>query len=101
MTRFEDTGQVMVTGTVENVADRFLEAKSKLEFTTAEGELFRLSPSGEVQELDHLHGRKVAILGIIDEFDNPPILNVLGYRVLAVVPPEFDSSQWKKKPGRA
>lgn len=86
--KFEETGQVLVTGSVENVADRFLEGKPKLNLETTDGLVFRLSAGTDVQELDLLAGKKVSVLGTIDEFDEPPILIVLGYRILPAPPPD-------------
>ncbi len=82
--RFDDSNQVLITGHVEDVSDRVLtyDSKKNLIFTANDGNEFQLTAGAEVGTIEYLSAKRVCILGILDYLESPPILTVLGYRIL-------------------
>ncbi|MCI5066018.1 hypothetical protein MRY87_09865 [bacterium] len=78
--RYEETNQILVTGTVEDISERFSLSTPHLSFFTRDGQTFFLVGGGEVGDIRHLSAKRVRVFGTLEE--DPSTITVLGYRVL-------------------
>ena len=88
ITSLEDSNQMMVTGTVEALAEGCAADKDSFRLTTSEGQNFNLIASSEILDMESIRGRKVCVLSTLCEHGQLPTLTVLGYRI--ITPDVFD-----------
>ena len=91
LVKLEGTESVLIVGWVEDLSERAFPSKDRLTFFALDGEEYILVASSDVENLDTLSAKRITVLGNIDSGESPPLLTVLGYRIMPILDPENDS----------